>query len=63
MALPGVLRIKGRATVRGKAAPAIVQAVGPRADAYFVPRGGVPGLVVIGTMGIDRAAIRAALGD
>jgi cobalamin biosynthesis protein CobW len=62
MALPGVLRIKGRASVRSKAAPAIVQAVGPRVDAYFVPRVGAPGLVVIGSKGIDQAAIRAVLG-
>ena len=62
MALPGVLRIKGRASVRGKAVPAIVQAVGPRVDAYFTPQAGSPGLVVIGSKGIDPAAIRAALG-
>jgi cobalamin biosynthesis protein CobW len=62
MALPGVLRIKGRARVSGKTAPAIVQAVGPRVDAYFAPHAGGPGLVVIGTKGIDHAAIRAALG-
>jgi cobalamin biosynthesis protein CobW len=61
MALPAVLRIKGRAVVSGKAAPAIVQAVGPRVDAYFAPQGGMPGLVVIGSKGIDHAAIRAAL--
>lgn len=61
MTVPGVLRIKGRAAVRGKTAPAIVQAVGPRVDAYFVPKGGASGLVVIGTRGLDRAAIRAML--
>jgi cobalamin biosynthesis protein CobW len=62
MAMTGVLRIKGRAVVRGKAAPAIVQAVGPRVDAYFAPTAGAQGLVVIGSKGIDHAAIRAALG-
>jgi cobalamin biosynthesis protein CobW len=61
MAMPGVLRIKGRAVVRGKAAPAIVQAVGPRVDAYFAPNAGATGLVVIGSKGIDQAAIRTVL--
>jgi cobalamin biosynthesis protein CobW len=61
MAMAGVLRVKGRAVVRGKAAPAIVQAVGPRVDAYFAPNAGAPGLVVIGSKGIDHAAIRAVL--
>jgi cobalamin biosynthesis protein CobW len=62
MALSGVLRIKGRASVAGKAAPAIVQAVGPRVEAHFSPLTSRPGLVVIGSKGIDRAAIRAVLG-
>ncbi len=35
MGVPGVLRIKGRAAVAGKAAPALVQAVGPRAEVAF----------------------------
>ena len=62
MALPGVLRIKGRARIDGKAAPAVVQAVGPRVDAYFSPDAGSgAGLVVIGLAPLDRDAIRAVL--
>ena len=32
LAIPGVLRVKGRVGVAGKAAPAVVQAVGPRVE-------------------------------
>lgn len=56
----GVLRIKGRAVVSGKTASAIVQAVGPRVDAYFAADGGQGSrLVVIGERGLDRPAIEA----
>ncbi len=61
MALPGVLRIKGRMRVAGKAAPAVVQAVGGRVETYFAPGAGAPGLVVIGERGLDQAAIGACL--
>ena len=49
-ALPGVLRVKGVAQVAGKAAPVIVQAVGPRVTSHFDTSGRPqrPGLVVIG---------------
>jgi cobalamin biosynthesis protein CobW len=59
MAEANVLRIKGRASVAGKAAPAVVQAVGPRVDTYFAPGGNAGRLVVIGERGLDRAAIAA----
>jgi cobalamin biosynthesis protein CobW len=62
MAVPGVLRIKGRASVAGKAMPAIVQAVGPRVETYFSAGGAARRLVVIGERGLDRAAVEAALG-
>ena len=63
MAEAGVLRIKGRAAVAGKAAPAVVQAVGPRVDTYFAPGGSAGRLVVIGERGLDRAAIAAHFAD
>ena len=60
---PGVLRVKGRAAVAGKAAPAVVQAVGPRVETFVrARRGRAGGLVVIGLRDMDRAAIAAALG-
>ncbi|MCX5480109.1 cobalamin biosynthesis protein CobW [Kaistia geumhonensis] len=62
MAIPGVLRIKGRASVAGKPMPAIVQAVGPRVETYFATGGAAGRLVVIGERGLDRAAVEAALG-
>ena len=37
LAIPGVLRVKGRAAIAGKAAAAVVQAVGPRVEAAFAP--------------------------
>ncbi len=40
LALPGVLRIKGHAAIAGKAAPAVVQAVGHRVEAWFASRSG-----------------------
>ena len=61
LAVPGVLRIKGRVGIAGKAAPATVQAVGPRLETSFSP-GAVPsGLVVIGLRGLDHAAVASAL--
>ena len=62
LAVPGVLRIKGRVAVAGKLAPAVVQAVGPRVEINFAPGAVASGLVVIGLRGMDRAAIIAALG-
>ncbi len=61
LAIPGVLRVKGRASIVGKSAPIVVQAVGDRVELAFgrpdVQRPG--GLVVIGLKGLDRAAIEA----
>ena len=62
LAVPGVLRIKGRARIDGKTAPAVVQAVGPRVEVSFASTAGEAGLVVIGLRNMDRAAIGAALG-
>ncbi len=60
----GLLRVKGFAAVRGKSMRAVVQAVGPRAEAYFdrapAPTGGGR-LVAIGARGLDHAAIAASL--
>ena len=61
LSVPGVLRIKGRARVDGKPAPAVVQAVGPRVEAYFDPVAGPERLVVIGLRDIDPAAIATSL--
>ena len=60
--MPGVLRIKGRAAVAGKSASAIVQAVGPRVDAYFAPGTEPTGLVIIGLRDLDRDTVTACLG-
>lgn len=62
LAVPGVLRIKGRALIAGKAASAIVQAVGPRVETYFAPGEQDGGLVVIGRRDMDQAAVSAGLG-
>ncbi|MEX0852632.1 MAG: GTP-binding protein, partial [Bauldia sp.] len=62
LAIPGVLRIKGHARVDRKAAPVVVQAVGPRVETWFAPQGGADGLVVIGLRDMNRAAIVRALG-
>ncbi len=62
LAIPGVLRIKGRAPVTGRAVPAVIQAVGARVESWFAPEAGTAGLVVIGLRDMDRAAIEAALG-
>ena len=59
LALPGVLRVKGRVAVAGKAALAVVQAVGPRIETWFAPGTQPSGLVVIGLKDIDQAAISA----
>jgi len=61
LSLPGVLRIKGRARVDGRPAAAVVQAVGPRVEAYFDPVAGPERLVVIGLRDIDPAVIAASL--
>jgi cobalamin biosynthesis protein CobW len=61
LAVPGVLRVKGRVGVAGKSAPAVVQAVGPRLDVSFAPGAALSGLVVIGLRDMDRGAIVAAL--
>jgi cobalamin biosynthesis protein CobW len=64
MALPGVLRIKGAVAVDGKPAPAMVQAVGPRVDAWFARDArGTGQLVVIGLAGFDLGRARAILTD
>ena len=63
LAIAGVLRIKGRAPVAGRAVPAVIQAVGARVESWFAPEAGVAGLVVIGLRDMDRAAIEAALGS
>ena len=63
----GVLRVKGFLDVPGRERRQVVQAVGERIEQHF-DRAWLPGenratrLVVIGLKGIDRAAIRAALG-
>ena len=62
LAVPGVLRIKGRARIDGKATSAVVQAVGPRVEISFAPAAGGDGLVVIGLRNMARAAVQAALG-
>jgi cobalamin biosynthesis protein CobW len=60
-----ILRLKGFATVTGKPMRLTLQAVGPRVDTYFdKPVGAAPRetrLVVIGQVGLDRAAIESAL--
>jgi cobalamin biosynthesis protein CobW len=61
LAVPGVLRIKGRARVAGKASPVVVQAVGPRLETWYAADGAGEGLVVIGLRDMDRAAVSARL--
>ncbi|PTW60392.1 cobalamin biosynthesis protein CobW [Breoghania corrubedonensis] len=62
VALPGVLRVKGHVWVAGKPSPAVVQAVGPRVEAWFAAAADKrPGLVVIGLKGVDKARIEAML--
>jgi cobalamin biosynthesis protein CobW len=61
-----ILRLKGFATIAGAPSRLLIQAVGPRLNAYF-DRPWRPGearrteLVVIGMSGLDRSAIAAAL--
>jgi cobalamin biosynthesis protein CobW len=61
LAVPGVLRIKGRSTVQDRAGAVVVQAVGARVEAYFTPSADAPSLVVIGLRDMDRGAVEAAL--
>ncbi|WP_269582235.1 cobalamin biosynthesis protein CobW [Roseibium sp. Sym1] len=64
MALKGVLRIKGAVRIEGKAAPAMVQAVGPRVETWFAAGAESAGrLVVIGLKGLDLDATRGLLGQ
>ncbi|MBD8894054.1 cobalamin biosynthesis protein CobW [Roseibium litorale] len=60
MAVKGVLRIKGAVAIEGKAAPAMVQAVGPRVETWFASGADGSGrLVVIGLKGLDLEAVKA----
>jgi cobalamin biosynthesis protein CobW len=59
--VPGVLRVKGRVAVAAKAAPAVVQAVGPRIETWFAPGSVASGLVVIGLRDMDQRAIAGLL--
>ena len=61
LAIPGVLRVKGRVPVVGRAAHAVVQAVGPRIEVTYAPGISPSSLVVIGLRAMDRAAIAATL--
>lgn len=64
MALKGVLRIKGALVIDGKAAPAMVQAVGPRVETWFAAGAESSGrLVVIGLKGLDLEAVKTLLGS
>lgn len=62
LAVPGVLRVKGRIGVESKPGTAVVQAVGARVEAYFTPTSESARLVVIGLRDMDRAAVETALG-
>jgi cobalamin biosynthesis protein CobW len=62
MALKGVLADQGAVLIDGKAAPAMVQAVGPRVETWFAAGAESAGkLVVIGLKGFDLGAVRGAL--
>lgn len=64
MAAHDILRLKGFAAVTGRPMRLTIQAVGPRVETYFDrPHSGPreTRLVVIGQVGLDRAAIAAAL--
>lgn len=64
MAQKGVLRIKGAVAIEGKAAPAMVQAVGPRVETWFAAGAESSGrLVVIGLKGLDLTTVRSLLGE
>ncbi len=61
-----VLRLKGFAALAGQPARLLVQAVGPRLNAWFdrpwrTDEARRTGLVVIGMKGLDKPAIEAAL--
>jgi len=59
---PDVFRVKGLASIQGKEALGLVQAVGPRVEVRFTPAGNRnPGLVVIGDHDLDQAAVSAQL--
>ncbi|MTI46046.1 cobalamin biosynthesis protein CobW [Roseibium hamelinense] len=63
MGQKGVLRIKGAVAISGKAAPAMVQAVGPRVETWFAAGAERAGrLVVIGLKGLDLDAVSSQLG-
>jgi cobalamin biosynthesis protein CobW len=63
MAMTGVLRIKGAVVIEGKAAPAMVQAVGPRVETWFAAGADGSGrLVVIGLKGLDLGGVKGLLG-
>lgn len=62
MALKGVLRIKGAVSIDGKAAPAMVQAVGPRVETWFAAGADSANrLVVIGLKGLDLEKVSSLL--
>lgn len=62
MKVSGVLRIKGSVVVEGKTAPALVQAVGPRVEAWFAAGSESHSkLVVIGLAGLDKHGVQSAL--
>ncbi|WP_310619629.1 cobalamin biosynthesis protein CobW [Flexibacterium corallicola] len=62
MAVSGVLRIKGVVRVAGKPAPVMVQAVGPRVEAWFSAGSEMQDkLVVIGLAKFDLEAVKTAL--
>ena len=64
MRLSGVLRIKGSVQVSGKSAPVLVQAVGPRVEAWFAAGSESHSqLVVIGLAGFDKTAVAGLLSD
>jgi len=63
MGQKGVLRIKGAAQIDGKAAPAMLQAVGPRVETWFASGAEKHGqLVVIGLKGLDLSGVAQTLG-
>ncbi|NVK34597.1 MAG: cobalamin biosynthesis protein CobW [Rhodobacteraceae bacterium] len=58
MGLTGILRIKGSVVIEGKAAPVMVQAVGPRVETWFASGSeSASRLVVIGLKGLDLEAV------
>lgn len=61
LAVPGVLRIKGRARIEDRPAAVVIQGVGARLETYFDPAEGPDGLVVIGLRNIDQAAVATRL--